>query len=276
MTDGVIDELARAGRFSVRYGEEVIVYALRLQPLRQPSRVAIHVEASGRVLVDAPVGATHASVVQAVKKRAGWIAQHVAQAKARLEHVRHRDYTSGETVHYLGRRYRLRVTVDPSAAASCRLRGGFLEVTVHSRTAQDVQVEMSAWVRHRASEVLHERLDTIAAGLRWVKIPPPMRLQWMRVQWGSCSPHGRITADADRLTRMLLDARVHADRRFALMSLVIIQGEPSIELQLSLPHGGFNAGDAVIEQGDVVPFGHERNLVLQIGEAIVDGRGGQH
>jgi hypothetical protein len=96
-------------------------------------------------------------------------------------------------VHYLGRRYRLRVTVNPSAAASCRLRGGFLEVTVHSRTAQDVQVEMSAWVRHRASEVLRERLDTIAAGLRWVKVPPPMRLQWMRVQWGSCSPHGRIT-----------------------------------------------------------------------------------
>jgi hypothetical protein len=26
-----------------------------------------------------------------------------------------------------------------------------------------------------------------------VKVPPPMRLQWMRVQWGSCSPRGRIT-----------------------------------------------------------------------------------
>jgi hypothetical protein len=129
----VADQLAKAGRFSVHYGEEVIAYALRLQPQRLPSKVAIHVEASGRVLVDAPVGATHAAVAQAVKKRAGWIARHVAQAKARLEHVRHRDYTSGETVHYLGRRYRLRVTVDPAAAASCRLRGGFLEVTVQRR-----------------------------------------------------------------------------------------------------------------------------------------------
>ena len=44
MTDGVVDQPAKAGWFSVRYGEEVIAYALRLQPQRQPSRVAIHVE----------------------------------------------------------------------------------------------------------------------------------------------------------------------------------------------------------------------------------------
>jgi predicted metal-dependent hydrolase len=193
MTGAVADELAKAGRFSVRYGEDVIAYALRLQPRRLPSKVAIHVDASGRVLVDAPVGATHAAVAQAVKKRAAWIARHVALARARLEHVRRRDYTSGETVHYLGRRYRLRVTVDPAAAASCRLRGGFLEVNVQRRDAPDVRSAMSAWFRQRASEVLRERLDTIAAGLHWVKAPPPMRLRWMRVQWGSCSPRGRIT-----------------------------------------------------------------------------------
>lgn len=194
MTDGVTDPLAKAGRFSVRYGGDVIAYSLRLRSQRHPSKVAIHVEADGRVLVDAPVGATHVAVAQAVKKRAAWITQHVVQAKARLEHVRHRDYASGETVHYLGRRYRLRVTVDPSAvAASCRLRGGFLEVTVQRRAALDVQAEMAAWLRHRAGEVLRERLETIATGLRWVKTPPPMRLQWMRVQWGSCSPRGRIT-----------------------------------------------------------------------------------
>ena len=193
MTGAVTDQLVEAGRFSVRYGEDVIAFALRLKPQRRPSRVAIHVEASGRVLVDAPVGATHAAVAQAVKKRAAWITQHVERAKARLEHVRHRDYTSGETVHYLGRRYRLRVHVDPSAAASCRLRGGFLEVTVQRRAALDVQAAMSAWLRHRAGEVLRERLHTIAAGLRWVKVAPPMRLHWMRVQWGSCSPRGRIT-----------------------------------------------------------------------------------
>lgn len=193
MSDGMADRLARAGRFSIHYGEDVLAYTLRLQPQRQPSKVAIHVEPSGRVLVDAPVGATQAAVAQAVRRRAAWIAKHVEKARARLEHVRQREYTSGESVHYLGRRYRLRVTVDPAAAPSCRLRGAYLEVAVQRRAAQDVQAEMAGWLRHRAREVLRDRLDAVASGLRWVQAPPPMRLQWMRVQWGSCSPRGRIT-----------------------------------------------------------------------------------
>ena len=67
MTDGKAEQLAKAGRFSIRYGEDVIAYALRLQPQRRPSKVVIHVEASGRVLVDAPVGATHARTCDAVR-----------------------------------------------------------------------------------------------------------------------------------------------------------------------------------------------------------------
>ncbi|MES2978042.1 MAG: SprT family zinc-dependent metalloprotease [Pseudomonadota bacterium] len=193
MNHGKAEQLARAGRFSVRYGEDVIAYALRLQSQRQPSKLAIHVEADGRVLVDAPMGATHAAVAQAVRKRAAWIAHRVAEAKTRLEHVRQREYTSGEAVHYLGRRYQLRVIVIPEAAPSCRLRGSYLEVTVQCRAAKDVKTEMAAWLRQRAGEVLRGRLDAIACQLRWVKVPPPMRLQWMRVQWGSCSPRGRIT-----------------------------------------------------------------------------------
>ncbi len=193
MTDGKAEQLAKAGRFSVRYGEEVIAYTVRMQPQRQPSKLAIHVEASGRVLIDAPMGATHKAVVLAVKKRAAWVAQRVAEAKARLEHVRQREYISGEAVHYLGRRYRLRVTVEPVGGSSSGLRGGFLEVSVQAWDAKEVAAAMTAWYRDRANEVLRERLDTIARGLHWIRVPPPMRLQWMRVQWGSCSPRGRIT-----------------------------------------------------------------------------------
>ncbi len=37
------------------------------------------------------------------------------------------------------------------------------------------------------------RLDRIASELRWVRQLPPLRLRAMRVQWGSCSPGGRLT-----------------------------------------------------------------------------------
>lgn len=47
--------------------------------------------------------------------------------------------------------------------------------------------------RQRAREVFADRLTTVAAPLRWVKQLPQTRLQLMTVQWGSCSPSGRIT-----------------------------------------------------------------------------------
>jgi predicted metal-dependent hydrolase len=184
---------ARAGRFSVRYGDELIPFSVRLQRDREPAKVAIHVEPDGRVLVDVPVGVAHEAVIAAVKKRARWIFDHVQAAQARLMHVRQRDYTSGEAVHYLGRRYRLRVIVDGAAALACSLRGGFLEVSVPGGDAAAVRYAMDGWYRRRAREVLRERMDAVSIQLRWVKNQPPMRLQSMRIQWGSCSPTGRIT-----------------------------------------------------------------------------------
>lgn len=175
------------------YGEEVITFSLRRQSFRTVSRVAIHVEPDGRVLVDAPSTAPLTAVLAAVKKRSRWISQHVGAAKARLTHVLPREYVSGESLHYLGRRYRLKVLVDATASAAARMRGAFIVVTVPHRQPTLVQSALDAWYRHRARELLADRLAAVAATLRWVRQIPPMRLQFMTVQWGSCSPAGRIT-----------------------------------------------------------------------------------
>ena len=72
-------------------------------------------EPDGHVLVDAPDAAPLADVLAAVKKRSRWISQHVEAAKARRAHVLPREYVSGEAVHFLGRRYRLKVIVSAAA-----------------------------------------------------------------------------------------------------------------------------------------------------------------
>ena len=40
---------------SFRYGEETISYEVRRQPERKVSRISIHVEPTGDVMMDAPV-----------------------------------------------------------------------------------------------------------------------------------------------------------------------------------------------------------------------------
>ncbi|MES2052430.1 MAG: SprT family zinc-dependent metalloprotease [Pseudomonadota bacterium] len=175
------------------YGDEVIAFSLRRQPSRTVTRVAIHVEPNGRVLVDAPDAAPLDAVLTAVKKRSRWISQHVGAAKQRLAYVLPREYVSGESLHYLGRRYRLKVVVQAKSAPQARMRGAFVVVTVPERSPAMVRTALEAWYRLRARELFADRLAAVAAPLRWVKQLPPTRLQFMTVQWGSCSPSGRVT-----------------------------------------------------------------------------------
>lgn len=178
---------------SVQYGDELIRFGLRRQPSRTVQRVAIHVEPDGSVLVDAPESAPIDTVLAAVRNRSRWISQHVGAARKRLAHVMPREYVSGESLHYLGRRYRLKVVIQAGAAPDARMRGGFIVVTVPEHSSVMIRAALDAWYRLRARELFADRLAAVAAPLRWVKQTPPTRLQFMTVQWGSCSPAGRIT-----------------------------------------------------------------------------------
>lgn len=183
----------RVSQHRIAYGDEVIAFSLRRQPSRVVTRVAIHVEPDARVLVDAPDAAPLEDVLAAVKKRVRWISQHVEAARTRQAHVLPREYLSGESLHYLGRRYRLKVVVDAGARAEARMRGAFITVTTPEHAPTQIKMALDAWYRQRAREVFADRLTAIAAPLRWVKQLPQTRLQFMTVQWGSCSPSGRIT-----------------------------------------------------------------------------------
>lgn len=178
---------------NVRYGDELIPYAVRRQSGRKSGRIAIHVEPTGRVLVDAPEEASEPRIRAAVTARARWIHGHVAAIRLRLAHILPREYVSGESLLYLGRRYRLKVVVAADSARSVRLRGGYIEVVTGTRSPAPIRAALTAWYRERAKVVLSARLEDAAEALRWVRKAPPVRFQTMKLQWGSCSPAGRLT-----------------------------------------------------------------------------------
>lgn len=181
------------GQHRVAYGDEQIIFNLRRHPSRDVSRVAIHVGPDGRVDVDAPTSAPLADILAAVRKRSRWISQHVSAAKARLAHVLPREYVSGESIHYLGRRYRLKVIAQADAKAEAKLRGAFVVVTAPEHDRAAIRSALDTWYRDRAREVFAYRLAVVSDPLRWVQQQPSFRLQFMTRQWGSCSPSGRLT-----------------------------------------------------------------------------------
>lgn len=188
-----MEALGFDGQHRVAYGDEQIAFTLRRQNTRVVSRVAIHVEPDGRVQVDASPSTSLADVLAAVRKRSRWISQHVAAAKARMAHVLPREYVSGESIHYLGKRYRLKVVAEPASAAEAKLRGALVVVNAPRHDVDQIRACIDTWYRDRAREVFAARLKAVSEPLRWIRQLPSFRLQFMTRQWGSCSPSGRLT-----------------------------------------------------------------------------------
>lgn len=187
-------ELAeREASWSFHYGSEVVHFSVRRQTQRRNSSITIHVQPEGVVVVDAPVDASREAILAAVRKRSRWIQQHLSGFVRRRTHILPREYVSGESVMYLGRRYRLKVIPADADDVIIKLRGGQLEVRAHGAGPAVVCDAMEQWFRGRARVVFAQRMESVISELRWKQTSPAMRLQAMKIQWGSCSPTGRLT-----------------------------------------------------------------------------------
>lgn len=176
---------------SITYGEERIGFSIHFVP-KPARRVAIHVHPDGSVRVDAPTDSDANKVVAVVRRRARWIWLRLRDYRKRTRHVTPREYVSGESHFYLGKRYALKVIYHPTAPQGVKLLRGRLEIRTRSRDPSKVRALLDGWYRQRAEDVFTRRLADCVAQVRWLKADPNLRLLTMKTQWGSCSPKGEL------------------------------------------------------------------------------------
>jgi predicted metal-dependent hydrolase len=177
---------------SFYYGEECYTYQVS-SCHGLTGKIAIHVHPDGLIRVDAPENAAPAGVKRAVLKQARWIKKKVDLAREIKAHAVLREYVSGETHFYLGRRYQLKVHEVQDPETHVRLSGGVLLVRTSSTAAHSIKEHLESWYRARAQEYFSRRIRELTGGISWLEQPPPFRLLRMRRQWGSCSPRGLIS-----------------------------------------------------------------------------------
>jgi hypothetical protein len=132
-----------------------------------------------------------AEAKKALLKRARWVTRHLREIEERRAAVLERQYVSGETVFYMGRRYMLKV-IPSSAEQHVKMQRGQLRVTTRDTTPLAIKARLANWYRGRAKEVFARRLLAVSERLPWVEQTPPWMLRDMKTQWGSCSPTGTI------------------------------------------------------------------------------------
>jgi hypothetical protein len=190
-------------RLTLRYGTRTAEYDVH-ENSRLTAKLRIHVEPGGALSVEAPSGTPEEKIRAGVQKRARWIMGHIDRFEDYRRHALVRDYSTGETHFYLGRRYKLKIITEPGAKRSMRLVAGRLEVTAPKGDAADVRLALQRWYRERALAYFSSRIGRLASQLPWVEAAPPVKLLTMKRYWGSCSPLGAIT-----LNPALVKAPVH-------------------------------------------------------------------
>ncbi len=200
---------------SFHYGDTQITYHIFFVPA-QRQRIAIHVHPDGSIQVDAPAQTPLAVIKTAVGRRAHWLNEQLERVKKQNTHVLPREYVSGESHLYLGRRYLLKVRQKSGEIPGVKLRYGQLQVNCHNTDPGIVKSLLWQWYRSHATELFEQRLNNLCRELRWVAKNPPWKLLKMKKQWGSCSPQGvlilnphLIKAPTDCIDYVLLHELCH-------------------------------------------------------------------
>lgn len=169
---------------------------------RRRTRLCLRVRPDGAVELLLPAWAGLEDAQAALRKRAEWIARHVADARARPRPTPPR-YAPGERHLYLGRLFPLEPLQIPAArqgnarAATdkrgVRIERGRLVVRLPAPAPEKIRQALAAWYAAEASRLFGRRLAALRAVVPWLTRVPTLRVRAMRSRWGSCSAQGMLT-----------------------------------------------------------------------------------
>lgn len=172
-------------------GETIRITCVSLARVGTKLRLKVHPDLS--VQAHVPDGTTEDTLDRALQKKARWIWQKLRDFKKVQQYAIKRDYVSGESHFYLGRRHVLKVYHQPDKPEIVRLLHGRLEVSVQKPQPLRVRKLLELWYFARAQEVFRKRLAALLPSTLWVTTLPALKIQIMQTQWGNCSSDGAVT-----------------------------------------------------------------------------------
>jgi predicted metal-dependent hydrolase len=177
----------------LNFGGEIVRFAIERTSRRKT--VAISVGYDG-VRVLAPADLEDDRVIGVVRRKGPWVLRKQAGYRELGGAPVVREFVSGETFHYLGRPYRLKVIADRNVARTrivARGSGLFASVPKDAddlirRTA--VRSALRHWYRDHAKRHFYARAQAIA-GMLGIPTPGLLIVEQSK-RWGSCDTHGRV------------------------------------------------------------------------------------
>lgn len=175
----------------VKYGSTVIDFDIKRTNRKT---LAIEVHPDSTVQLVAPKNSALPEIKEKVLKRGRWIVKQQYYFEQFLPHTPIREYISGETHYYLGKRYMLKVILGKDK--SVKLKGGRLLVT--TADTNKVKSLLASWYYQHAKRKFKAILEE--AILKFKKeqvVLKRMDIKRMKNRWGSCTTEGVVTLNPE-------------------------------------------------------------------------------
>ncbi len=171
---------------SIQFGSKEIYFSLEFGARKT---LGITVAPDMQVRVKAPIDAQIDKIKEKLKSRAAWILKQQSYFLSFHPKTPPKKFVNGETHLYLGRQYRLKVSI--GAKESVKLIGGSIEVI--ARNKDNVKQLLQAWYLQNAKAKFNQYAKPlISRFLKYDVKPSTLILRDMPTRWGSCTPKGKI------------------------------------------------------------------------------------
>lgn len=141
--------------------------------------IGLTVNATGKLIVAAPRGASRADISRALNRHQAWVEAKIAERRAAWDRIK------DGAAFYLGKPYELRQR--PGAPGPVIITNGIILVP---GPPELLWYRLQDWYRSQAENLLNERVDYFASGMN-LKVKPLEFKEWQR-RWGECHLDGKL------------------------------------------------------------------------------------
>jgi predicted metal-dependent hydrolase len=141
---------------------------------------------SGRVRLAVPLRINNEAARLAVASKLGWIKSRQAKFQSQ-ERQSQRDYVSGESHYFMGRRYRLCVTETEGLACVKLHNKSYINLSIPKNYTREQREQlMYRWYRRELRAILPELIKKWERRMQ-LQVSD-LRIKRMKTMWGSCNP----------------------------------------------------------------------------------------
>jgi hypothetical protein len=176
------------GNNFVQYGKTEINFSFH-QTNRKTLSIEVYPDTTVNII--APKTASIDEIKTKVLKRASWIVKQQEYFEAFLPRIPEREYISGETHLYLGRRYVLKVK--KSSLNSVKLKAGNISVLCNKCSQSKVKQLLTNWYFTNGEKRFNKIFEIIFLSFNSFNLEKPnLEIKRMKNRWGSCTPSKKI------------------------------------------------------------------------------------